>query len=144
MAEAFQTVARTQPGHIGRPPPLPRSSVWCAGLQPSGELNVRIRFLLSVSAAVLAGAVGLAPAAFAADADPGHLIALTAHDPTLNGTSYPVRPGETVAVEAGAANLGDKPVHGLVLHLWFIGSEQRLTDNFSNCLYYLDGTTQGA
>jgi LPXTG-motif cell wall-anchored protein len=112
-------------------------------VEPSGELNVRVRTLLSVSAVVLAGVVGLAPAAFAADADPAHLNALTAHDPTQNGVLYPVKPGETIPVEAGVANLGDKPVSGVVVHLWFIGSEQRLTDNFSNCQYYLDGTTQG-
>jgi hypothetical protein len=100
--------------------------------------------VLSVSAAVLAGVLGLSPAAFAADSDTAHLIALTAHDPKLNGTTYNVKPGETVPVEAGVANPGDKPVSGLVVHLWFIGSKQRLTDNFSNCQYYLDGTAQGA
>jgi LPXTG-motif cell wall-anchored protein len=107
-------------------------------------LHVRIRTLLSVSAAVLAGALGLSAPAFAADGDTARLIALTAHDPTLYGTSYQVKPGETVPVEAGVANLGDKPVGGLVVHFWFIGSEQRLTDDFSNCQYYLDGTEQGA
>ena len=105
---------------------------------------MRIRWLLSVCAAVLAGALGLSPAAFAADSDTAHLIALTAHDPTLYGTTYQIKPGETVPVEAGVANLGDKPVSGLVVFLRFIGSEQRLTDDFSNCQYYLDGTAQGA
>jgi LPXTG-motif cell wall-anchored protein len=93
---------------------------------------------------VLAGALGLSSPAFAADGDTARLIALTAHDPALNGTSYPIKPGETVPVDAGVANLGDKAVSGLVVHLWFIGSKQRLTDDFSNCQYYLDGTAQGA
>jgi LPXTG-motif cell wall-anchored protein len=100
--------------------------------------------LLSVCVAALAGAFGLSSAAFAADGDTAHLIALTAHDPTQNGASYQVKPGETVPVAAGVANLGDKAVGGLVVHLWFIGSEQRLTDGFGNCEYYLDGTAQGA
>ncbi|BFU46057.1 LPXTG cell wall anchor domain-containing protein [Krasilnikovia sp. MM14-A1004] len=105
---------------------------------------MQIRSLLSVSAAVLVGALSLSPAAHAAEGDTDRLIALTAQNPTENGTSYEVKPGGTVAVEAGVANLDDKPVTGLVVHLWFIGSEQRLTDNFSNCQYYLDGTRQGA
>jgi LPXTG-motif cell wall-anchored protein len=110
---------------------------------------VRIRSLLSmsglsISVAVLVGALGCSSAAFAADGDPAKLIALTAHDSTLNGTTYEVKPGTTVGVEAGVANIGDEPVSGVVVHLWFIGSEQRLTDGFSNCRYHLNGSEQGA
>ena len=105
---------------------------------------MRIRSLLSVSAAVLAGALAVPSAALAAAGDPSHLIALTAHDSSQYGSTYDVKPGETVPVAAGVANLGDQVVSGLVVHLWFIGSEQRLTDNFTNCQYYLDGATQGA
>lgn len=109
---------------------------------------MRIRSLLSVSAlsasAVLAGVLGLAPAALAAGGDAGRLIALTAHDSTQNGSSYSVKPGETVPVQAGVANLGDKPVNGVIVHLWFLGGKERLADGFGNCQYYLDGTAQGA
>ncbi|MGW4944478.1 hypothetical protein ACWEOZ_23135 [Actinoplanes sp. NPDC004185] len=56
------------------------------------------------------------PVAHAANADTAKLAALTELDSDGKVTAYPVKPGETVPVVLGVADLGTEPLPGVVVN----------------------------
>jgi LPXTG-motif cell wall-anchored protein len=102
-------------------------------------------FRLRALGAILltAGVLAVPSVAQAADADTAKLAALTELDSAGKVASYPVKPGETVPVVLGVANLGTEPVPGVVVNVRVV-NDVDLPKEFGNCQYYVDSNLDGA
>ncbi|GIF11654.1 hypothetical protein Ate01nite_16860 [Actinoplanes teichomyceticus] len=94
------------------------------------------------AAALTAMALAVPSTARAADEEP-LFAALSERNAAGKVTTHPIRPGETVPVVLGVANVGSAPAPGVIVNIRTY-DDVNLPRTFSNCLYYTDSNVEGA